>query len=57
MCNYLHIVYYVLSFVYQVTHKGKVVEKLRRKAIGPVKWQPVAHITYKNILDTHGTIE
>ena len=57
MCNYLHIIYYVLSFSYQVTHKGKVVEKLRRKAIGPVKWQPVAHITYKNILDTHGTIE
>ena len=23
---------------------GKTVEKLRRKAIGPVKWQPVAEI-------------
>ena len=24
------------------TYFGKTVEKLRRKAIGPVKWQPVA---------------
>ena len=32
----------MLLFTCWVTHKGKVVETLRRKAIGPVKWQPVA---------------